>query len=142
MKPRIICEKYLDGDPELGLVDYKCFMFNGEFKFILICSNRFMDGGMKQSFYDRQWSKLPIEQTEENSELRLIEKPQQFDVMVEFAERLSSGMPFVRVDFILSAQKLYFSELTFFESGGRKPYIPQKYEIQFGEWIHLPPKMR
>lgn len=142
VKPRIIAEQFLEGDPALGLIDYKLFMFNGQFRFVLICSNRFLDGGMKQSFYDKDWQKMQIEQTAETSETRDIERPKEFQQMIGCAENLSVGMPFVRVDFIVSQGKLYFSELTFFESGGRKPYIPQSYEEQFGEWIKLPPKMR
>ena len=142
VKPRIICEKYLDGDPELGLVDYKCFMFNGTFKFVMTCSNRFKDGGMKISIYDRSWKKLSIGQIGESIESRMIEKPQQLETMIDFSERLAFGMSFVRVDFIVSNGKLFFSELTFFDSGGRKPFSPMDKEIQFGEWIKLPPKMR
>ena len=142
VEPRIIAEQYLEGDPEFGLIDYKLFMFNGQFKFILVCSNRFMDGGMKQSFYDIDWRKMDVAQTEEISENREIEKPKDFQRMIECAEKLSVDMPFVRVDFIVSRDKLYFSELTYFESGGRKPYIPQEFELQCGEWITLPPKMR
>ena len=142
VKPRIICEKYLDGDPELGLVDYKCFMFNGELKFIMTCSNRFMDGGMKISIYDRDWNKLTIGQIGESIENREIEKPQLLESIIKCAEQLSICMPFVRADFIVSNSTLFFSELTFFDSGGRKPFTPQCNEIQFGQWINLPPKMR
>lgn len=142
VKPRIICEKYLESDPEFGLIDYKCFMFNGEFRYMLVCSNRFKDGGMRQSFYDINWNKMSVEQTGETSETREIPKPDQFDQMIECAKCLTVGIPVVRVDFIISSGVLYFTELTFFESGGRKPYIPQEFELQCGEWITLPPKMR
>ena len=121
LRAAFIAEQYLEGDPEFGLIDYKLFMFNGQFKFILVCSNRFMDGGMKQSFYDIGWRKMDVAQTEEISETREIEKPKDFQRMIECAEKLSVDMPFVRVDFIVSRDKLYFSELTYFESGGRKP---------------------
>lgn len=142
VKPRIICEKYLDGDPELGLIDYKCFVFGGEFRFLMTCSNRYLDGGMKLSFFDKNWNKLSVSQTGETNEQRMIEKPQFFNQIIEFAEKLAVEIPIVRVDFIVSDTHLFFSELTFFDSGGRKPFIPHEFELQCGQWITLPPKMR
>ncbi len=142
VKPRIIIEKYLSGDVKLGIVDYKCFTFDGDVKFILVCSNRFKDGGMKVSFYDLKWQKMNLSQTDETNETEYIEKPQQFDKMIKCAQILGKGLPHVRVDFITDSDCLFFTELTFFDSGGRKPFVPVCYEIQFGKWITLPPKMR
>lgn len=142
VKPRIIIEKHLIGDEGFGLVDYKCFSFSGKVKFILTCSNRFMNGGMRVSFYDTNWNKLDLGQIGEENETRLIKEPELFDKILAFSEILSENIPHVRVDFIISENKLYFTELTFFDSGGRKPFLPESFEKQCGDWITLPPKMR
>lgn len=142
VKPRIIIEKLLYGDENKGIVDYKFFTFNGKVKFVLVCSNRFKVGGMKVSFYDLNWQKLAISQTGETNETELIKKPKKFDEMIKVAQRLGKGLLHIRVDFIIDADNFYFTELTFFDSGGRKPFVPDSYEYKFGDWIILPPKMR
>lgn len=142
VKPRIIIEKLLYGEKDRGIVDYKCFSFDGIVKFILVCTNRFKADGMKVSFYDLNWQKLEVSQTDETNETEYIEKPKQFDEMIKTAQILGKGFPHIRVDFIIDADRFYFTELTFFDSGGRKPFIPNYNEYKFGEWITLPPKMR
>ena len=47
-----------------------------------------------------------------------LEKPKNLEKMFEFASKLSTGIPFVRVDFYNVDGQVYFGELTFFPSGG------------------------
>lgn len=142
VKPRIICEKYLDGDPELGLIDYKCYLFDGNFKFLATCSNRFSGTGLHVTYFDYNWNRVAVHMIGEIEEPADLSKPIQLEQMIVLAEKLSFSIPFVRVDFVISNNDLFFSELTFFDSGGRKPFIPDSFERKIGEWIKLPPKMR
>ena len=41
------------------------------------------------------------------------ERPPQTDLMMELAEKLGRGFPFVRVDFFLCKGRVYFAEMTF-----------------------------
>ena len=68
---------------------------------------------------------------------KTIEKPEQFELMIELARKLSEGLPHVRVDFYESEGKIYFGELTFFHWGGFVPFNPQEWDEVFGEWIVL-----
>ena len=47
-----------------------------------------------------------------------IPKPKNIDKMFEFANVLSKGIPFVRIDFYEMDGKLYFGELTFYPNAG------------------------
>lgn len=56
VKPRIIAEKYMENNGE-ELCDYKVHNFNGIPKVILVCRDRFGNGGLKEDFYSETWVK-------------------------------------------------------------------------------------
>ena len=58
--------------------------------------------------------------------------------MIELAEFLSRGFPFLRVDFYSINGFIYFGELTFYPAGGMEAYQPEKWNEIIGEWIKLP----
>ena len=66
----------------------------------------------------------------------LDEKPAKLDVIKAYAETLSKGFPFVRVDFIVSSDSVYCEELTFAPGGGFSPFKDNgdelMYQIVFG----------
>ena len=72
-----------------------------------------------------------------NSSKRIV-KPENFDKMIEFAERLSMGIPHIRIDLYNINGKIYFGDYTFSHWSGMKPLEPQEWENVFGDWIHLP----
>ena len=65
-----------------------------------------------------------------------IPKPVHYDKMVEIAERLSAGIPFLRVDFYEVDGRLYFGELTFYPASGWVGFNPPEWDEIFGSWIH------
>ena len=64
------------------------------------------------------------------------QKPSQFELMKELAARLSKDMPFVRVDFFLVEEKVYFGEFTFFDWGGLKPFTGD-WDKRLGDLLSL-----
>ena len=64
-------------------------------------------------------------------------KPSCFDEMRQLAEKLSEGIPQVRVDFYEVNGKVYFGELTFFHFCGTVPFEPEEWDYTFGSWINL-----
>lgn len=135
IKPRIIAEKYMK-DEECGeLRDYKFFCFNGEPKAMFIASDREI-GETKFDFYDLNFNHLNIIQHYPNSKLK-IEKPRNFDKMIELAKILSKNLIHVRVDFYEVNGKVYFGELTFYHFSGFQPFIPEEWDYKFGELINL-----
>lgn len=137
VKPRIICEKYMVDESSEGLKDYKFLCFNGEVKCSFICLNRHSKAGLSMDFYDMNWNILPFERRYPNSGT-LIPKPITFDKMVNYAEKLSRGMFFVRVDFYEVDGKLYFGELTLYPGAGLEEFTPESYDELLGSWIKLP----
>jgi len=63
--------------------------------------------------------------------------PEEIDTMIELAEKLSDGIPFVRVDFYLVDGKVYVGELTFTPGGGSDPFYPLEKDLEIASWVDL-----
>lgn len=127
VKPRIIAEKYMTDGTNKEIMDYKMMCFNGKHKASFVCSNRFSKEGLKVTFYDTNWKRMPFERHYPASKVE-IEKPRTYDEMVELAEKLSMKIPFVRVDFYEILGKIYFGELTFSPGSGFEEFSPNEWE--------------
>lgn len=135
---RILAENLIfDVDnPDNPLNDYKFFCFNGEMVFMLITNERGINT-TKFDYFDKQFNHLPFKQGGENYQ-GLINRPKNFDLMISLAEKLSMGIPHVRVDFYDVNGKVYFGEMTFFDSGGFATFDPEKWDYKFGSLLRLP----
>lgn len=138
VKPRIIVEEYLEDQNLKDLYDYKFFCFNGVPKALFVATGR-QSGDMRIDFYDMNFNKLPFERGYPNSDKKL-RKPANFDKMVELAQTLSAGIPFVRVDFYDIGERIVFGEMTFSPGGGMEVFKPKKWDYIWGSWISLPEK--
>lgn len=134
IKPRIICEKYMVDESGIELKDYKFMCFNGQVKCLFVCLNRNSSNGLNVDFYDMDWNPMPFERHYSSSGTT-IPKPKNFDMMVEFAKKLSKNIPFVRVDFYETNGQLYFGELTFYPGSGYEEFKPESYDYLLGSWI-------
>ena len=140
VKARIIAETYMEDSETSELRDYKFFCFNGEPKALFIASERQVAGEeTKFDFFDMEYNHLPITNGHPNADV-LPEKPKCFDEMRQLSEKLSAGIPHVRVDFYEVNGKVYFGELTFFHWSGLVPFEPEEWDYKFGDWIELPKK--
>jgi len=137
--PRIIAEPRLTPTTSAELNDYKFYCFNGEPKIMLISHGRF-HGTTCFDYYDMDFRHLPFEQGGPNAKIEA-SKPKNFDLMKRLAAELSSGIPHVRVDLYNCDGKVYFGELTFFDSSGFAEFNPQEWDEIFGQWINLPDKL-
>jgi len=133
IKPRIIVEKLLIEKETLPM-DYKLFCLNGNVEFIVIDEDRF--GEHKQTLYDKNWKKLNIKMTYDNSE-NIMEVPSSFDEMLSSAEILSKPFPFARIDFYEVSGSLIFGEITFFPKSGCIKFMPSTFNIELGEKLKI-----
>ena len=93
---------------------------------------------MNLDFFDMSLNQLNIKRPNISNSGIKIDKPINFDRMKVLAAKLSSGFPHLRVDFYEVNDNLYVGELTFFQGGGMMPFIPNKWDDIFGEWVNLP----
>lgn len=136
--PRIIAEEYKEDESGYELKDYKIFCFNGEPKLLFVATDRQMDTEeTKFDFYDLQWNHLPFKNGHPNSK-RSLEKPKNFEQMLDIARKLSAGIPHVRIDLYNCNGNIYFGEMTFFHNSGMVPFEPLEWDFKLGGLLKLP----
>lgn len=135
VRPCIIAEKYMEDESEKELKDYKIFNFNGEPKMIQVDYNRFQSH--KRNLYGVDWNEIDATFEYPRDEKVIIDKPQKIKKMLELSKELSEGFPFLRTDFYVIKEKIYFGELTFFPESGFGRFNPEKKNMEFGEMIVL-----
>lgn len=137
---KIIAEPYMEDNETKELRDYKFFCFDGQVKLMYVATNRQSKASETCfDFFDMDYKHLDVRNGHPNAK-NPPEKPRSFDQMVELAEKLSIGMPHVRVDFYEVNGKPYFGEMTFSHMCGMTPFEPYEFDIKMGEWLHLPSK--
>ena len=135
---RIIAEKYMEDNQTQELRDYKFFTFEGVVKALFVASDRLKkDEDTKFDFFDADYKHLDIINGHPNSKT-LPKKPATFAEMKRLAEKISQGIPHVRVDFYEINGKTYFGEMTFYHWSGLKEFKPDSWDKTFGDWIKLP----
>lgn len=134
IKPKIICEKLLERDENNDLPDYKFFCFNGKV-FCLYTMIDYVDNHEegKLGFFDRDFKQLRYRRNDFKAIDRKIEKPKNFDKMIEYAEILSKDFPHVRVDFYNIKGKIIFGEMTFYNASGYTKFEPDNFDYILGE---------
>lgn len=137
IKPRIIAEKLISDKSENGdLKDYKFMCFNGSVKCSFVCTRRGSGEGLRVTFFDRDWNKMPFERDHLSEDIP-ISKPQNYEEMVSLAEKLAEGNPFVRVDLYEVDGKSYFGELTYYPGCGFEKFQPKTWDAKLGELLQL-----
>lgn len=135
IRPRIIIEKLL---PELDndVIDYKFMCFDGKVKIIFTCSERHSEDGLKVTWFTPDWKKLNFTRHYPNSK-KPIAEPKSLKKMIEIAEKLSEGIPFVRIDLYNIDGKIYFGEYTFYPGAGFEEFDPPEWDKKLGDLIDL-----
>lgn len=142
IKPRILAEKYVEDEITKELRDYKFFCFDGNVKFLFIASDRQKPNeDVKFDFFDKDFNHMTLRQGHPNSKI-LPEKPPHFEEMKILASKLSKDIPHVRIDLYEANGHIYFGEMTFYHFGGIVPFVPEKWDLEFGKMINLPQRKR
>lgn len=140
VKPRIIIEKFMENRDHSDLKDYKLMVFNGKVNCTLVISNRNKNDEINADFFDINWHHLPFGRPDREFSNVEIKKPENYNKMIYFAEKLSKKIPFVRVDFYEIDGKLFFGEMTFYPGAGFEKFDPEASDKYLGELLTLPEK--
>ena len=136
VRPMIFAEQLLEDAADDDVKDYKFYCFNGEPKVLLVASNRRTTHNFE--YFDMDFRHLPnVSNSGPNAEEEP-SRPECFGQMKQLAERLSEGFPHLRVDMYCINQKIYFGELTFFDSSGFDNNSDDRLDMEWGNWIRLP----
>ena len=138
--PLIYAEEYLvNSNSSYNIAEHEVYCFNGKpeiIRTILTCTN---ECGEYYKAYNYDTNFEPSEYkiffgTEyNNNDFKSANK----DYILNYSKILSKDFNFVRVDYLEVNNQLYFSEMTFTPYSGFIEFIPEKYDLIFGEKLDL-----
>ena len=137
IKPRIICEYYLESKQGETPNDYKFLCFNGEPKLIQLHMHRYKTN-YTMDYYDMNWEKTNISKRGTAVSDAKADKPENFEKMKELARVLAKDTYFSRIDFYNVDGKIYFGEITFSPTSGLSPFDNYEDDLLMGSYIKLP----
>ena len=133
VKPRIIAEEYLEDSTFEDLVNYKFWCFNGKPQIMYITVKT---DDIWENFYDMEFNQLEISHGFKQYK-GIISKPLQFERMKELAEVLSDNFYHIRIDFYQISGKIKFSEYTFYDWAGFRPFDNIEWDYKIGDLFNL-----
>lgn len=143
IKPRIIVEKLLTDNSGTLPADYKVHCFNGKTRMINVDIGR----GSKnhyRNWYSSNWEREPYKWSSVLGDGSLtdpseedVAKPELLEKMILLSEKLVVGFPYLRVDWYIFGNRLYFGELTFHHNGGHRPIYPESWDLKLGQDLNI-----
>lgn len=137
--PKVIAEAYI-GSPEGKLPDdYKFFCFDGQVKCLAFCTNR-RKATADYYFLTRDYEMFPVNDRSRDclKEGITLTPPACYEEMVALAEKLSKGIPQVRVDLYELEGKIYFGEMTLCDQCGFADDYVDDGDAVMGDFYTLP----
>lgn len=142
--PHILAEELLvqtDAPFSSSIVDYKFFCVNGKARYCFVCYDRKNDSSIREIYDINPWqpnhaimSESLIQQLNDV----VVPEPKNLNLMIEIAEKLAEGFPFIRLDFYNIEGRIVFSEMTFTPSTGRLTCFSDEAQMSIGKSIILP----
>lgn len=130
---KILVEEYLEDDSG-ELRDYKLFCFNGNPQFMQVDESRFSDH--KRVYVKESGEVIKVQDGVHGLDTFKMDKIHH--ELFKIARDLSRDFPFVRVDFYICNNKIYFGELTFFDGSGFYNLDPDDIDYEWGRYLDLP----
>lgn len=135
INPKIICEKYIESSKDNPMVDCKVFCFGGSPEVVVVIDDTW--GNRNKTYYNTKGEKIDIKFNGNGNSDIVSKKPQCLDKIIQLSRKLSQEFQFVRVDFCVVDNKIYFSELTFTPEGGIGDFEPIEESIRFANMINI-----
>ena len=137
VKPRIIVEKFINELSNEEIKDFKFFCFDGKPEIMYVSEGLENHNTARLDFFDMDFKLSDCKRTDYKHLNSIPQKPITFEKMKEFASKLSSNIPHVRVDFYEVDGNLYFGELTFYTCSGYIPFEDDLWDKKLGDYIKI-----
>ena len=133
IRPTIFIEEMLTEESGAPAVNWKFFTFDGRAEFVRIDLKR--AGQPVIASYDRRLNRLNFRKGPPDAPTDPV-FPRNVDLMFSLAERLGSGLDFVRVDMYNVNGRIVFGEFTLYPGAGLDPFYPTEFDTLFGsKWL-------
>jgi len=137
---RIIAVEYLEG----ALREFKFWCFDGEPYFYEVINYASLKKDVDQKsleetidVYDMTGKKLQVTNANVKNSDQVTPQTETFRELTEVVKKLAEPFQFVRVDFYMEEDRLYFGELTFTDGAGSDPFSPLSFDLEIAEKIKL-----
>jgi len=130
IKRKIVIEKLLRNKDGSNPMELKFHIFHGKCKLVFLILDK--QNNPYRSYYDKYWNYLPVKKITRPRGLK-IEKPKNYEVMLELAEILSKPFDYVRIDFYNIKEKIYLGEFTHYPGSGTTKFEPQNFDFELGK---------
>lgn len=131
IKPRIICDEFIQPKKDEYLTEVKVFCFKGKVKLISIIIN--IGDKIFSNQYNQNWNFLNVKMG--YPIYRGFKLPKNKNEIIQVAENLSCKFDFVRTDLYLVDDCIIFSELTFHPGGGLVKFDPPEFDLYLGNYF-------
>ncbi len=131
IEPTLYIEEFLEAEGGEPPPDYKFFCFHGRVEFLSVDLDRFTS--VTRVLHGRDFEVLPFGYGYPRHD-QPSKRPACFEEMIEIAETLSRGEPFLRVD-LYDVGRPVFGELTLHPGSGFDPFDPPEWDEKFGALI-------
>lgn len=139
---RIIVEKLLKNNEGGIPYDYKVHCFNKKALTVQVDIDRNNDH--KRNWYSPNWKREPFYWSSLKPGGKRtdpakwdVEKPDCLEEMIKLSETLSQDFIYVRVDWYIVNNQIYFGELSFHHDGGLHPILPKEWDYKLGSLLKL-----
>lgn len=116
--PKLFAEEILISNKDESLIDYRLWCFNNKVQLISVNNGR---GWGATSYFDKDFNYVNVVNSANHHSFQekenIFNKPENFDKMKEYAEKLSTPFKFVRVDMYNINGKIYLGEMSFSPGG-------------------------
>lgn len=135
--PMILAEHYIElyqdavNDFTLTTCRVHCFEGKPEFVEVDIENDQFE---RFSNVYNTQWCLQPFKVDLKDNSPNEIAKPFQCEEMMSLAQKLCFELGYSRIDFLLSKDKVYFSEITLTPNAGRMVIEPKEWDLKLGAY--------
>lgn len=140
IKPKIIVEKFIES--QSALLDYRFLCFHGKVKLIFVDINTASQSGehnpcAQRNVYDKNFVLQDFSVGRKGFDPDLVEKPKELNLMIEYAEKISTPFIFCRVDLYNNQGEIKFGEVTFYPGGATQQFSSEEKDLEVGSWIDL-----
>lgn len=140
IKPRILVENFLETNEPL--LDFRFFCFHGKVKMIFVDIDTASEDGShnpnaKRNIYDTNFNLMSFTVGRENFDTKLVQKPDNFDLMIEYAEKIANPFVFCRVDLYNLNGQIKFGEITFYPGGATQQFSSEEADLEVSSWLKI-----
>lgn len=140
IKPKILVENFLE--TKQPLLDFRFFCFHGKVKMIFVDIDTAAEDGShnpnaRRNIYDTNFNLMNFTVGRENFDKNLVQKPDNLDSMIEYAEKIANPFIFCRVDLYNLNGQIKFGEITFYPGGATQQFSSEEADLKVSSWLKI-----